>query len=71
MKDFDELSTEFQEHMVLIQNAYRADTSELAKKVLLVIDGYSTMNAKIILNVVREAVFRFSEVDVQKMEIKD
>lgn len=46
MKDFDELSTEFQEHMVLIQNAYRADTSELAKKVLLVIDGYSTMNAK-------------------------
>lgn len=62
MKDIDELSTEFQEHMVLVQKSYRHDSVKLAKEILLLLNGCTTMETRIILKVTREAIFRFSKV---------
>ena len=64
----DEMSVEFQEYMALIQKAYRPDTTELAKKIIIILDGCTVSEARIVSHVVREGVLCFSKVNASMIK---
>ena len=66
--EIDEMSVEFQEYMALIQKAYRPDATELAKKIITILNGCTTSEARIVSYVVREGILRFSKENASMMK---